>query len=732
MSHSSNGPFSLGDWTVAPSLHRITRDGITSVVEPRVMQVLVCLAEQPGELVTREALMNTVWADTYVSEVTLTRCISELRKAFDDDPQSPQVIETIRKQGYRLIAPVSYGPGATPPAGTPPLREALAEARSWSRPLGVGLTILLLLVLAGLVAGQWTFRPGTATGEAHPPQPLSYAVPFTSYPGRELHPAMVPHGDQVVFAWSGPEGDNIDLYLKQVNTETLVRLTDHPGVEASPAWSVDGKEIAFVRHDAASGCGLFTVSALGGQPRKLTECDAPEIPGLSWSPNGRWIVYADRRTPQEPYHLTLLSLSTHEKQRLTDPPRPYRGDRDPVFSRGGGALVFTRSRLEGMDDLYLIPIAGGEPMRLTHDNRPIEGASWTQTGRAVVFSSSRRGLFSLWHLPLDTTDAGVWAPAGITHQVTALRAEYAVRPTIARASYGLAFEQRRMDTDIWQYDLSPATTARTPPQPIIASTQEEAYPRFSPDGRRIAFVSSRSGYPEVWICDRDGTNPAPVTAFGDSLASEGASLIGQPRWSPDGRRLVFEALVDAHTRVYLAGVERAGVQALTPEGIDALAPSWSHDGQWIYFGAVRGDGWEVWRLSAAGGAMQPVTRQGGLVAREAPDGSALYYTKRGIPGLWRMPPDGGEETRVLSTLAPEDGRNWTLMGTGLFFIDRSTPPHPELVYYDIETQAMRRMARLGQVPEASGLTFSPDGSTLLYTRRVLDESDIMLIRDYYD
>ena len=100
--HTLQGDFRLGDWLVQPLLNRITGEGKTIKLEPKVMRVLVCLAERHGQPVTRERLMRTVWADTFVGEDALNRSISRLRTVLEDDPRQPRIIETIPKIGYRL------------------------------------------------------------------------------------------------------------------------------------------------------------------------------------------------------------------------------------------------------------------------------------------------------------------------------------------------------------------------------------------------------------------------------------------------------------------------------------------------------------------------------------------------------------------------------------------------------------------------------------------------------
>jgi adenylate cyclase len=99
----------VGNWVVTPSLNSIASRDRTIRVEPKVMEVLVCLAQHPGDTVSKEQLFQAVWPRTVVTEDVLKRCIAELRRAFDDDARDPRIIETISKRGYRLVAPVSAG-----------------------------------------------------------------------------------------------------------------------------------------------------------------------------------------------------------------------------------------------------------------------------------------------------------------------------------------------------------------------------------------------------------------------------------------------------------------------------------------------------------------------------------------------------------------------------------------------------------------------------------------------
>jgi len=104
------GDFQMGDWLVQPQLNQIVGPENQVSVEPKVMEVLVCLAENPEEVVSKETIIQTVWADTFVTDSVLVGAISDLRKAFGDSVKNPKAIQTIPKRGYRLVLPVTGAP----------------------------------------------------------------------------------------------------------------------------------------------------------------------------------------------------------------------------------------------------------------------------------------------------------------------------------------------------------------------------------------------------------------------------------------------------------------------------------------------------------------------------------------------------------------------------------------------------------------------------------------------
>ncbi len=154
-SNSVGNDFHIGEWCVRPDLNQISKDDQIVAVEPKVIEVLVFLARHPGEVLSKESILQGVWTGTFVSDEVLTYSISELRKALQDDAKNPRFIQTIHRKGYRLIAPV------TRPDPVPAQMEAPAEitepAPANPAPaakrlkLGIGLGALAAVAVVGIL-----------------------------------------------------------------------------------------------------------------------------------------------------------------------------------------------------------------------------------------------------------------------------------------------------------------------------------------------------------------------------------------------------------------------------------------------------------------------------------------------------------------------------------------------------------------------------------------------------
>lgn len=585
----------------------------------------------------------------------------------------------------------------------------------------LGAVLALVGLLAASAAGL-VFWLSSRTGRHQAPSLAAAAkiIPFTAFSGAADQPAFSPDGNQIAFTWDGGNGENLDLYVKLIGAGAPLRLTTNPAEDISPAWSPDGRYLAFLRRSAGEN-GVFIVPALGGAERKLGRTESnlssqafPQCK-LSWSPDGKFLAVADQASSQNRHAIFLLSVEDGEKQRLTSPPESSYDD-FPAFSPDGQTLAFIRTNGLSSADIYLISMRGGEPRRLRADAPQIRSLAWTADGREIIFSSNRGGGFSLWRVMVS----------GGTPERVAATGQNAYSPAISRQGNRLAYNVTFLDSNIWRIDRANAAGRQNSPVKLISSTRQDHSPQFSPDGKKIVFASDRSGSDEIWMCESDGSHPTQLTFF-DGTAN------GTPRWSPDSRQIVFDARSAGNADIFVMSAEGGKPRPLTMEPSHDAIPNWSRDGRWVYFGSNRSGPRQIWKVPAGGGQAVQVTQQGGFEAFESADGKLLYYTKgRGPGGIWQVPVAGGEERQVPELLDAGYWRYWAVTDDGIYFVSPVASARPALKFFSFATRRVMPLGALERDPlhGPPGLTVSPDGRWVLYAQADQSISDIMLVENF--
>ena len=589
-----------------------------------------------------------------------------------------------------------------------------------------GLTIILSLLgvlLLAFVAVQ-VFQPSRIAQSDNAALVNLNAVPLTTYPGREFQSAFSADGKQIAFVWGGESEGNADIYVRRIEGGNWVRITNQPGDDVNPVWSPDGGTIAFYR-SSADGDGVFLVPSLGGAERKLVDTWANRFgfgphTWLDWSPDGKWLVVSDKSSAAEPFSLFLISSETGEKQRLTFPPAAVVGDCSPAFSPDSRFVAFVRVSGAVVGEVYRVPVAGGEPKQLTFAGSGASTLAWTLDGREIVFSKRYSGKSYLFRVP---------AEGGSSQWLTSTGSD-AQFPAFSRHQNRLAWTQNTSNTDIVRLALKSSSRSGTAAiktlSNLIASTAIEVSPRYSPDGRRIVFVSGRSGSDEIWLCGRDGENPIQLTSFRGPLA-------GSPSWSPDGHQIAFDCRPDGNPDIFIVNSEGGQPRRLTSEPSEDVVPSWSRDGQWVYFTSNRSGGLQIWKMPARGGAPIQITKNGGFEPQESPDGQWLYFTRdRGSSAVWRIPVKGGEETPIFDFREKNYSRSWTVTNEGIYFVVAESLVQSYIKFANSADGSVRTVASLdGNLHGGvSGISISPDGTWLLVPLVTQRGSDLMMIENF--
>ena len=239
----------------------------------------------------------------------------------------------------------------------------------------------------------------------------------------------------------------------------------------------------------------------------------------------------------------------------------------------------------------------------------------------------------------------------------------------------------------------------------------------------MAFESNRSGAgDEIWLAASDGSNPIQLT--------HGLGLWqGSPRWSPDGRRIAFDSFgEDGQWDIWTIDADGGSLHRLTSNPADENLPSWSHDGRSIYFSSNRTGAETIWRVPAAGGPEEQVARAGGGRSREAPDGRTLFFQRASLvtSPLLAVSLAGGPERTVIDCV-PRYG--YAVVAAGVYHLGCGGDVRGSPLF--LLNPATGRDRLLGTLEgRAVNLTVSPDGKTILYAKYAGEGSDLVLIENF--
>jgi Tol biopolymer transport system component/DNA-binding winged helix-turn-helix (wHTH) protein len=710
--------------------HRLWRGEELIALTPKEFELLRILVENAGRVLEKDELHERIWKDTFVEDGTLTRNVSWLRKKLEAGSDE-KFIETYPKRGYRFLPEVTRRSADNQLVieeqtrtriqiqetisltdGVPseePIRRLSDGKPGLAARRRVPVWLWLVFGVAVVVIGLGLYRNLSAGREAKVVL-ASHAVPFSGLPGRESLPAFSPDGKQIAFVWNGGEGELMDVYVRLIGAGEPVRLTKGDKDSLFPVFSPDSRYVAFSRSFPETSA-IYLTPALGGSERKIAEVRSGGT-SLSFSPDGKTIAVADKDSTSPTAGIFLVNVETGEKQRLTTPPEAL-FDQDPRFSPDGKSLAFLRAVKAADMDLYIVSAdARTVPRRLTTDKTQIGGMAWSGDGQAIIFSSSR-GLSSatnLWQVPVAGGEPVPMLTGGRNPKHPAVSADG------KKISYVEEFE----DVNIWKLDRSLAGGEGSDFKKFITSARSDHSQQISPDGSKIVFVSDRSGDSEIWLANADGSNVLQLTS------SRGS---GSPRFSPDGRFIAFGSPAEGRDDIFVISAEGGPPRQLTNGPANDILPAWSADGRFIYFTSNRSGDFQIWKIPAEGGEPTQITRHGAFETFASPDGKVLFYSKgRGILGLWRVGTDGGEEAPIAELAEAGYWRSWTMTLGGVYYVAPASSPPYQIKFYDFSDKRTKTVATTVKTPLwiFSGLSASTDGKWILYAQSDQRASNIVL------
>ena len=489
---------------------------------------------------------------------------------------------------------------------------------------------------------------------------------FTSTPGLEDNSSWSPDGK--FLSYETDVNGQMDIVIQPADGSAPVRILDSPASEVQATWSPDGSQLAFVSsrdHGGffapllgfgtlnlildGKGGDIFIVKPFGGDPLKLVS-DAFDP---AWSPDGREIVFRSARDEQ--WDLWRVSANGGEPTRITND-ADY--DYQPVWSPDGKWLVYGSAERGGNFRLYTIPASGGTRHRLTSDSTLMSGPEFFNGGASIMFSSNRGGTINLWYMAFDP-EASDYPPL---HRLTIGHGDD-VNASMSKDQTKIAYASVASKPDVWELTVSSGQLRR-----VTLENGIEQQAVLSPEGTLLALNSDRGGSPSIWLVGLDGSfrrllAPGPTGGF--------------PHWSPDGKRLSYNASNEIEVRN--VGSLSSGITIP-----NAVFSTWDPTGTRIAFVAF--DDGSIWSQDLRTGTRQNIGGVDGSVSFPdwSADGTMIAFNVDigDVRKLFVIPATGGLPRLVPTDDAEYSHPDWSPVNNDLVLCVRD---HRDLVTVSIST-----------------------------------------------
>ncbi len=542
----------------------------------------------------------------------------------------------------RQEVPLPIVPSTPVPTLAAMARPEQKRYMPWLATLAVAIAVTTLVF--------WVLRHGTKAGVAE-----FRIVPFADELGEEYSPSVSPNDQVIAYVWDGNVGKP-NIYLKNTDGSHRIQLTSGAGDYFLPAWSPDARELSYLRLQDQH-LDLMVRSLKSGEERVVSSVrremgrwssdSGPLLGniGPEWSHDGRSLYIADRQFSDGGVGgVYNIEVATGARTQVTSATGEQR-DFSPRISPDGHTLAFVRYFSHGHGELFTVPVTGGTPTQLTNDVRDIQGITWSQDGGSIIFCSNRSSYFQLWSI----------AAAGGGPMLLPTNTTSATNPFAFHHSGRMSFVDSSENWNIWRYAIEQGRLGSK--TLLISSSGRNHDPRFSPDGKRIAFISDRSGTFEIWTAEADGSQPKQLTHLN-------GAWLNSISWSPDGKMIAFDARPHGHAAVYSIPATGGDMEIIDDEGVEQRMPGWASTGKSIYFNSVKDGAVAIYLKDLVGGTMVRVSEHEMYTVAESPDGKELYYSDRS-GHLFGANPDGSGAHPLNITAIPV--KSWAPTPHGLVY-----------------------------------------------------------------
>jgi Tol biopolymer transport system component/DNA-binding winged helix-turn-helix (wHTH) protein len=653
----NNGLYEFEDFRLDGEHLMLYKNGETVPLKPKVVETLLALLEKRGEIVSKDELMERLWADTVVEEGNLTQNIYLLRKTLGDAANGKPLIETFWRRGYRFngeIQEVLNGQN-----GSAEIKE-ISQENSSERPTSnrkkLYLTVgaILSLILIGLATIKFVgSKPSAAQQKSVSALKITRLIPDLNV----LDSAFTPDGSHLAYTLS--EKGKYSVWLKDLTTGSTVQIlpANEEGYH-NLIFSADGKTLYYGASlkDAPNGT-IIRANLADGTTQKIT---SDVINEFALSPDEKQIAFINDKGR------LLLAQTDGSGERIL----AERDGKKAWFTAWGSnmswspdgsiiALCGEERDAEGRPKPQLIAVStrdGSERIIAAPDLNHMEDAVWfhDQSALLVIARETETAPFQIWRVTYPSGEM-----ARVTNDLNSYD-DIALSPD----SRQLIAQQQFDNMNLWATSLD-APDRLT--QLTFGNATEDGRNGivFTPDDK-IIYTSPRDGNVDLWQMSTDGSEQKQLT-------KNAGDYNGRPVVTPDGRFIVFTSSRSGRNQIWRMEMDGSNARQLTDADYPAIQPSLSPDGNWVFF-KLEDKSDSIWKISIEGGEAERVAKTDHVWSPAvSPDGKLIAYQfyDEGSAKPWKvgvMSAETGETVKTFDVFCFRHLTAWTADSTSLIYV----------------------------------------------------------------